>query len=242
MGDTVRARLTVNANNAGMLRPGFTLSLIVMALTGCSVLPERSRQPVAPAPARGVSAPQTGDAAQCLSELGRLGASFSPLPDRYLAEHCTNLNTVKLVSLASDAAGPFSVTNLGPVTCDVSQAFAGWTRFGVDRAARQILGSGLRTIETFGSYSCRTVAGSSRISAHAQGAAIDVSGFVLEDGRRITIKAGWNGGTEAERRFLRIVHQSACKRFGTVLGPEYNSAHSDHLHLEGVIAGRGYCR
>jgi hypothetical protein len=225
-----------------MFRSGFTLSLIVIALSGCSVLPERSRKPTAPAPARGVSAPPTGEAAQCLSELGRLGAGFSPLPDRYLGEGCTNLNTVRLVSLASDSAAPFSLTNLGPVTCDVSQAFAGWSRFGVDRAARQILGSGLHTIETFGSYSCRTVAGSSRLSAHAQGAAIDVSGFVLEDGRRITIKEGWSGGTEAERRFLRVVHQSACKRFGTVLGPEYNSAHKDHLHLEGVIGARGYCR
>ncbi len=225
-----------------MVRSGFTLSLAALALAGCSVLPERSREPAAPAPSRGVPAPRTGEAAQCLSELGRLGAGFSPLPDRYLGEGCTNLNTVRLVSLASDSAGSFSVTNLGPVTCGVSQAFAGWARFGVDRAARQILGSGLRSIETFGSYSCRNVAGSSRLSAHARGAAIDVSGFVLDDGRRITIKAAWNGGSEQERRFLRVVHDSACKRFDTVLGPNYNSAHSDHLHLEGVLGARGYCR
>ena len=112
----------------------------------------------------------------------------------------------------------------------------------MDRAARQILGSPVRSIETMGSYSCRNVAGSSRRSGHASGAAIDVSGFVLEDGRRITLKAGWNGGNEREREFLRVVQSSACKRFGTVLGPDYNSAHYDHLHLEGTIGERSYCR
>ncbi|WP_428027446.1 extensin family protein, partial [Altererythrobacter sp.] len=40
------------------------------------------------------------------------------------------------------------------------------------------------------------------------------------------------GGSESERRFLRIVHRSACKRFGTVLGPNYNADHHDHFHLE----------
>jgi hypothetical protein len=69
-----------------------------------------------------------------------------------------------------------------------------------------------------------------------------VSAFVLADGRRITLVNGWNGGTAEEREFLRTVHRSACRRFGTVLGPEYNAAHRDHLHLEGVGGGSSYCR
>ena len=51
--------------------------------------------------------------------------------------------------------------------------------------------------------------------------------------------SGWNASRE-EREFLRVVHKSACKRFGTVLGPDYNRAHHDHFHLE---YGKGnYCR
>ena len=220
------------------------LLLVTMLVAGCSALPESAGDrstATAPAPSRILPVARTGEDAQCLSKLGNAGAQFSPLPDRYLGEGCTNLGTVQLASLASDSAS-LSVTNLGPVTCQVSHAFAGWARYGVDRAARQILGSGLRTIETMGSYSCRNVAGSSRRSGHASGAAIDVSGFVLEDGRRITLKAGWNGGNEREREFLRVVQSSACKRFGTVLGPDYNSAHNDHLHLEGTIGERSYGR
>ena len=132
------------------------------------------------------------------------------------------------------------MNNLGPVGCDTANTFAAWARFGVDRAARQILGSPLVRIETFGSYSCRNVAGSNRRSAHSTAKAIDVSAFVLADGRRISVQGDWDGGTREEREFLRIVHRSACKRFGTVLGPDYNQAHRDHFHLESD--GSQFCR
>jgi hypothetical protein len=104
------------------------------------------------------------------------------------------------------------------------------------------LGSPVRQVETMGSYSCRKVAGTDRMSAHATGEAVDVAAFVLEDGRRISVLDDWSRGTAEEREFLRLVHQSACKRFGTVLGPEYNAAHANHLHVEKVISGRAYCR
>jgi hypothetical protein len=186
-------------------------------------------------------APRSEAAGQCLSQLGQTGAEYAPLPDRYVEQGCSTLGTVQLASLHADNA-TLGVSNIGPVTCEVSQVFAGWARYGVDRAARQILGSGLRSIETFGSYSCRNVAGTNRRSGHATGAAIDVSGFVLEDGRRITVKNAWFGGSAGEREFLRVVQRSACKRFATVLSPDYNSAHHDHLHVEGVISGSSYCR
>jgi len=176
---------------------------------------------------------------QCLAELGATHATFTPLPDRYFGGGCTNVGTVKLDSLATDHAS-MTLGNLGPVTCNLADTFAAWARFGVNRAAIQILGSRVVKIETFGSYSCRNVAGTSRLSGHATANAIDVSAFVLEDGRRITVLGDWDGGTSAERRFLRVVHDSACKRFGTTLGPDYNSAHKNHFHLEADRAS--FCR
>lgn len=175
----------------------------------------------------------------CFADLNASGARFSRVPDRYAAPGCNTLGAVKLVSLNGDAS-QFGVTNLGPVKCEAAKAFSGWARFGVDRAARQILGSPLVRIETMGSYACRNIFGTSRRSAHATGNAIDVSGFVLADGRRIVLKRDWNGGTRAEREFLRVVQSSACKRFGTVLGPEYNAAHRDHFHLE--RSDTSFCR
>jgi hypothetical protein len=176
----------------------------------------------------------------CLSDLGASGARFDPLPDTYAAPGCNKLGTVQLMALAGDRA-PLSVSNLGPVRCGTAKAFGDWARFGVDRAARQLLGSPVAKIETMGSYNCRNVAGTDVRSAHARAEAIDVSAFVLADGRRIVLKRDWDGGDAATREFLRVVHKSACKRFGTVLGPEYNAAHQDHFHLEGS-GGATFCR
>ncbi|MDX2156356.1 MAG: extensin family protein [Hyphomicrobiaceae bacterium] len=50
------------------------------------------------------------------------------------------------------------------------------------------------------------------------------------------------GDADARRRFLRDLHVSACKRFGTVLGPEANEAHRNHFHLDAAERPRGnYC-
>ena len=77
---------------------------------------------------------------------------------------------------------------------------------------------------------------------HATGNAIDIAAFVTEDGRRISILQGWNGDG-AEARFLRRVRDEACGVFGTVLSPDYNEAHRDHLHFDQAARGFGsFCR
>jgi hypothetical protein len=236
------------------------LVLAVLALPACSLVPQASggspysgrsgagayadARAANSGPATRLNAPppvaHSAADSQCLATLGQSGASFEPLPDRYLGDGCSNLGTVQMHALARDD-GRLDVTNIGPVTCPVSAAFAAWARFGVDRAAQQIYGQRLASIQTMGSYSCRNVAGTSRRSGHASAAANDVGGFVLEDGTRISVADGWNGDSRA-REFLRTVQRSACRRFGTVLGPDYNAAHHDHLHVEGVIEGNSYCR
>ncbi len=47
----------------------------------------------------------------------------------------------------------------------------------------------------------------------------------------------------ADARFLRRIHGEACKLFGTVLGPEANDAHRDHLHFDlKDRKGKNYCQ
>ena len=206
-------------------------SIACLSLAGCGTAPE-PRKPTSPAPAagRGSANWERPQAQLCLSQLGQSGAQFAPLPDRMDGGGCAALDSVKLDRVGGDM-GPLKVTNLGPLACPLANSFAAWARYGVDRAARQILGSPVMTIETMGSYSCRNVAGTTRLSAHSRAEAIDIGAFVLADGRRISVKSGWDASRE-EREFLRTVHRSACKRFGTVLGPDYNAAHKDHFHLE----------
>ena len=210
-----------------------------LALAACGMVPDgRTVAPARSGPVSTAPVIQSLQGRQCLADLGKAGARFAPLPDKLEAGGCSTSNTVSLHELAGDV-GRFSVTNLPNVGCQVAGEFADWARFGVDRAARQILGSGIARIDTYGSYSCRNVAGTNRLSAHSRAGAIDVAAFVLADGRRITVKEGWNA-SPAEREFLRTVHASACRRFGTVLGPEYNAAHKDHLHLE--YGSGSFCR
>ena len=221
-----------------------------MALTACgSVVPSvdapysSSRVSTQGSVKAPVSAPRPIAASRssrtCLAKLGATGTQFEPLKDQYFGGGCSNLNTVKLSSIMGDKA-EFGLSNVGPLQCDTAQSFTAWARFGVDRAAQQILGTRLERIETMGTYSCRNVAGSAKRSAHATAEAIDVSAFVFADGRRISLAGDWDGGSQKERQFLRTVHRSACKRFGTVLGPDYNAAHRDHFHME--RSGKGFCR
>ncbi len=215
-----------------------------MFLSSCALLPPGiERRPPEPPPSSGPPVPALDEAAnrRCITELGQMGAGFTPVPDRFDAPGCTLVGTVQLSMLAGDEAA-LAPRNIGPVTCEVGQAFAAWARYGADRAARALLGAPLVAIETMGSYSCRNVAGSARRSGHATGAAIDVAAFILADGRRISVRDDWAGRGEAERQFLRTVYRSACRRFATVLGPDYNAAHRDHLHFEGANRGRSYCR
>ena len=203
--------------------------LLVLALAGCAGerVAERPGRTATPAPRPAVST------LQCYADLNAAGVSFEPLPDREPQAGCPISGTVKLIEIGTP------VTNLGALTCPLASAFAAWTRYALQPAARIAFGQPVAKVETMGTYACRNVAGSSRISEHARANAVDVGGVVLADGRRVTVKAGWNGAPD-EQRFLRLIHQSACRRFGSVLSPDYNAAHADHLHLD-MAPGR-FCR
>jgi hypothetical protein len=48
---------------------------------------------------------------------------------------------------------------------------------------------------------------------------------------------------DGKAQFLRAAHASACKIFGTVLGPESNEAHRNHFHLDMAMRASGaFCR
>ena len=209
--------------------------IVTLLLAACG----RADRPTAPTQTRpNLSVPSNRETAQCLADLRQLHVSFQVLPDRETGPGCGLAGTVKLVDIG------VPVANLTAVRCGAARAFIGWTRNAVAPAAYQMLGSELARIDSMGSYACRNVVGSarnaSRRSGHAIANAIDVGGFVLKDGRRITVLNDWNSSDPQVRQFLQTIRASACKRFGTVLSPDYNPAHRNHLHLEDDRAG--FCR
>lgn len=185
-----------------------------------------------------VDTPSARETAQCFADLRREGVAFRPLPDKNFGNGCGLAGTVQLLDIG------VPVNNLTAVRCGEARAFAGWIRGAVAPAAWQMLGSELARVDSMGSYACRNVVGSAgnanRRSGHAIANAVDIGGFVLKDGRRVTILSDWNSADPAVRGFLQTIRASACKRFGTVLSPDYNAAHRNHLHLEDD--GARFCR
>jgi hypothetical protein len=192
--------------------------------------PPRARAAQPPRPAE-----TPAELRQCHVDLDRDRVSYRKLPDQSFAGGCSALGAVQLLDIG------VPVTGIRSMRCPLARNFSNWVRYGVAPAARQLLGSDLVRIESYGTYVCRPIAGSQRLSEHGRANAVDVAVFVLADGRRVSVLDGWQSSDDRERRFLRAVHQSACKRFRTVLGPEYNAAHANHFHFDEGGRG-GFCR
>lgn len=169
----------------------------------------------------------------CFTALDEAGVLYTPLEDQDMQAGCGLYNALTL----DQTMTPYSATLR--MTCGEAAALYTWERHVARPAAVDILGSPIARIETYGSFSCRNIAGTGRMSQHGLGNAIDVSGFRLEDGRLISVKTHWDAGGP-EQKFLRRLHKGACELFSVTLGPEYNAAHADHFHLD--MGGGKVCR
>jgi len=131
------------------------------------------------------------------------------------------------------------------LSCNTVSPLHGWLTDIVQPAAARAFGEPVASIHVAASYDCRSRNGNpgAKLSEHGHGNAIDISGFTLASGREVTVAAGWYGG-DSERAFLREVHDKACGRFSTVLGPASDTYHRDHIHLDiqPRKSGKPFCR
>jgi hypothetical protein len=184
------------------------------------------------------------DPETCRGLLSQAGIDFTTLPPREGAGQCGYDDAVRLGSGGAATLG-YRPTGLG-TSCPVAAALALWEWHVVQPAALEHFGSRVAAVDHFGSYSCRRIYGRAEgaWSDHSTANAVDIAGFRLEDGSRISVLADW-GGEGPKGAFLRDVRNGACDLFATVLSPEYNEAHRDHLHLDqaerGAMGWRG-CR
>ncbi|MGN7158902.1 extensin family protein [Sphingomonas sp. SAFR-052] len=230
-----------------MAFPRYTALLPILLLSAC--IGGDRREPAPPPPTRPIAPRASGpvtlqgqtprDTQQCFADLSRAEVRFSPLPDRDYGSGCVVLGAVQLLDIGTPVNG------LKAIRCPAARALVGWVRHGVRPAARQLLGSDVTRIDSYGTYVCRGIVGggsraAGRVSEHGLANAVDIGSFVLTDGRRISIERDWNSPDPQVRDFLRIVHRSACKRFVTTLGPDYNAAHANHFHFD--MGGRPLCR
>jgi hypothetical protein len=116
-----------------------------------------------------------------------------------------------------------------------------WIATSVQPSAMRWFRQPVVEIRQISAYSCRGMNGNprARISEHAFGNALDISSFTLADGRKITVKGGWNGLPE-EQGFLRDIQGAACDQFTTVLAPGSNVYHYDHMHVDLMRRSSGH--
>lgn len=226
------------AGAAGFLLDLLLAGLLVFALVDRTAPPQdlpwkpfSLNQPIGLATA-GKLARIGADPAACRAALREGGLRFTEGETRETG-YCSTRDTVRAASRLAPAA---------PVmTCPLALRYALWERQVLVPTAREVMGSRLVRVEHYGSYACRTIYGrpGERPSAHAKAAALDVAGFRFADGRRVTVAADFRADSD-QGHFIQAARNGACRVFGTVLSPDYNAAHRDHLHLEG--SGYRLCR
>ena len=171
------------------------------------------------------------DAPRCRALLKAAGNLSRPAPDRLVSEDCGYRDGMLI-------QGELQPSPTGLVTsCPVAAALFLWEK-DVQQEAQRLLGSPVRRLLHAGSYSCRRLYNRSEgdWSEHATADAVDILGFELEDGRTLSVLRDWSD-QGATGSFLRTVRDRACTVFTTVLSPDYNAAHRDHLHFD--TADRG---
>jgi hypothetical protein len=181
------------------------------------------------------------DFGACRGVLDRAGVRYTALPPRDGGGQCGYNDAVRFAEGGARRIA-YAPAGLG-VACPVAAALAKWEWDVVQPAAERYFKSRVATIEHFGSYSCRRMYGrdAGNWSEHSTADAVDIAGFRIADGRRVTVVRDWTGGdgerARSEAAFLRAVRDGACDLFATVLSPDYNAAHRDHFHLDQASRG-----
>jgi hypothetical protein len=167
------------------------------------------------------------DNAACLAALGTSAMSFAPLPDHMTQDGCGTRGAVTVRRSEVAFSAPFAAS------CPLAAAWALFERHTLNPAAVRHFGHKVSQVTHLGSYNCRAIGhGGSRLSEHATANAIDVTGFVLANGRRIAIAKEWDGESSPRRAFLRALRDGGCRFFDAVLGPDFNNDHRNHFHFD----------
>lgn len=171
--------------------------------------------------------------ARCRDLLADAPVDDSGVPARRSPPNCGYEDGMRLGGRSASYSPSGLITS-----CPVAAALFLWEERVVQPAALRHFGSKVARIDHAGSYSCRRLYGRDvgSFSEHATADAVDVTGFRLEDGEQVRVLQDWEGA-DAKARFLREVSDGACDVFSTVLSPDYNEAHRDHLHFD--VARRG---
>ena len=204
-------------------RTSVILAIIAALLAGCA-----DREPVK----RRTRAAWRGKVEAACLKLGKVHAAAYVRPLAPISGPGT-CGARRPLRISATSGGDVALTPSATLACPMVPVVERWVASDVQSKAIAFFGEPVRTIEVAASYGCRTRNGQrgAPMSEHAYANALDVSAFRLASGRRVSVEGGWRGSLD-ESLFLRAVHEDACRRFKTVIGPDGDRHHQDHLHLD----------
>lgn len=162
----------------------------------------------------------------CRERLKTLGAEF----EEAKAKHDDVLGCSLPYPLMLKKLGQaVEVTPDVELDCAIAETMSHFVKDVVAPAAKAELGQELKSISQASGYVCRPRNGSSKLSEHAFGNALDIAAFTLADGTTVEI-----GKTSSppQAKLIDLIRKAACGPFKTVLGPGSDADHALHLHLD----------
>ncbi len=185
---------------------------------------------------------------QCAKQLAGLNLTYKPVDAIGGPEGCGAAAPIEVSAVFGVKIQPPAT-----LTCSFANVLHRWARGALQQAAKAALNDQLVSLANVASYTCRATRSerASRLSEHALSNALDISAFSFEKSGQVTVTGDWvpvdpadtNKELGAKATFLRYAHESACEVFSTVLGPDHNAFHKDHLHLDHGRDGRfGACQ
>ena len=170
----------------------------------------------------------------CQALLRNVDVTVKPIkPVRYNA--CGTPAPLKVSGVMEVKNAGVSLLPAATMNCAMTARFAKWVHEKLQPLAQKHFSKSVKMIHNMASYSCRHRYNdpSKKLSQHALANALDIAGFTLDDGDTVSVLKHWSDETAPEKSaFLKAVHQSACKTFVVVLGPEANDAHKNHFHFD----------
>ena len=166
-------------------------------------------------------------------------AKFTKVPPVRSDDGCGFDKAVVITALKTPDGGTIRLSSPVTVSCEFAALFSEWGVSDASTIAGRLLGSPISVIHTGPGYQCRRRNNlpDGKLSEHALGKAVDVSGFQTLNGQQVSVETDWPSDT-ASGTFLKEVHASACQRFTTVLGPDADPNHKSHFHLDTGCHGK----
>ncbi|MBS0532968.1 MAG: extensin family protein [Proteobacteria bacterium] len=149
---------------------------------------------------------------------------------------CGGGDMVELEAVTIDKGQRVEIKPAPLLRCEMAEQFALWVR---DDVTTRVAKSGLTlaSVDTYDDYSCRgrnRVRGA-KVSEHGKGNAVDVRSLTFTDKKVAML---------TDKTFAKDIrndlHDTACARFTTVLGPGSDGYHEEHIHVDLAERHNGY--